>query len=378
MNENEKLLLKRGKFRTSKKLESVAKGKYVDSETGEIIYKKYKSHEKKFINDNDKVYVTIAGHHVEVCSVNGKEIEPPKIKKISKTQYVNLENGEVNDFNLSDNRSQNADSFRKTMKRLRGIIKSNFFGQANELFITLTYRGELQTDDYKSINKDVKNFIQRLRRNCASSRKKRLYQSLPVSDEIEYINVLEPHESGNFHCHILIKFKDLKSVYIPNHVNWENGIGESVDSPLRELWGMGNVSIKSLKGNDDIGAYLSAYMTDLEVPDTYNKMNDRLVEKEVEGKKKKYIKGGRIAFYPTGMKLYSSSSGIVEPVKEVVSFKEIKKVVGSAKPHYQSELSLEKDEKLTTIKHIQYNLKRQGKKYKGLKNAYKEIKIDKS
>lgn len=356
--------------------ERVTEGKFVDKKTGQILDGRIERKLHTFCKGDDKVYLTVAGHHVEVCSINGREIEPPNIKKISKTEYQDLKTGEIMTFRTSENRSENVDSFRKTMKKLRGIIKTNFLGESNELFVTLTYSGENQTNDYKKIYDDVGEFVRRLRRHCTSKRKKRKYNSLPVSDRIEYINVIEPHESGNWHSHILIKFLDLDNVYIPNKVQWENGVPTVIDSPLRELWGMGNITIKSLKGNDDIGAYLSAYMTDLQVPDDYSKCNENLVLKEIEGKKKKFIKGGRIAYYPNGMNLYSKSSGIKLPTKKIMSYFEIEKVVGSAKPHYQSEVLLDNKNKITTIKHEQYNLKRQGKKYKGLKKVKKELKKD--
>ena len=296
------------------------------------------------IDPNALVKVTTMKHIVEIQfmeRINNKA----HIKKLDANRYVDLKTGDIREFERTENRSQGENSLRKTFNRLRELINTNFDGAANELFVTLTYRGELQTNDPKIVYEDFKRFIKRL---------KYTYRN---ETSIDYINVLEPHESGNFHMHVLFRFNDLNSIYIPNEVN--RATGESINAPLRDLWGNGNVTISSLKHCDNIGAYLSAYLSDIEVPDTLSGHFD-VVEKEVDGKKKKFMKGARLRFYPTGVNIYRKSKGIEDADKKKMTYKTAQKKLGAATPNFKYGVELidnEKEFRNTIIKE-QYNLKR--------------------
>lgn len=289
--------------------------------------------------DKDKVvilpteYVTVTemNHIIEVqhmektnCKVN--------IKKLSKDEYVELSTGEIKEFQHSANRQENYNSLRQTFKKMRYLINNNFIGQANELHAVLTY--EENMTDTKRLYNDFKRFMMRLRRKYKDT-------------SIDYLCVVEPQGRGAWHCHVLLRFNDLQSVFIENSV-------------LRELWGLGFVMIKSLRNVDNIGAYLSAYLADVELTDEnvgkVYKADGDIKVKEVEGKK--YIKGGRLHMYPPGMNLYRKSKGIVEPERVKMQFKDIKKVVGAATPHYSKKLTVQSGDFENTIQYLQYNTKR--------------------
>lgn len=283
------------------------------------------------INPISKVKVTTMNHIVEVQYLSNENTKQ-RIQKLDADRYVNLDTGEVNYFDRKENRGQAENSLRKTFRRLRELINTNFIGSANELFITLTYAE--QTNDVKKVYKDFVNFMKRLK-----------YRYKDVSS-VDYINVLEPHASGNFHMHALLRFNDIPKVYIENSV-------------LAELWGLGFVTIQSLKDVDNIGAYVSAYLTDIEVADTAQ--GNAVEEKRVQGgSKKKFVKGGRLHFYPTGVNIYRKSKGIVEPIVEKMTYKNAQKKFGEATPNFKYGVELIDDEnnfKNTIIKE-QYNLKR--------------------
>jgi hypothetical protein len=86
---------------------------------------------------------------------------------------------------------------------------------------------------------------------------------------------------------------------------------------MAELWSHGFVTIKSLKDVDNIGAYVSAYLADIEVTKenliTVVGSGQEVTVKEVNGEKKMFAKGGRLKYYPTGMNIYRKSKGIVHP-----------------------------------------------------------------
>lgn len=290
------------------------------------------------IKPNDVVKVTKMNHIVEVQHME-KMNRKNNIKKINKDEYVDISTGEIKEFQHSENRQQNYNSLRQTFKKLRYLINNNFVGQANELHVTLTYKKNMT--DTKQLYEDFDKFMKRLR------------YKYKKDSSIDYLSVVEPQGRGAWHCHVLIRFNDLDAIFIKN-------------KDLKELWGLGFVTIRSLKEVDNIGAYLSAYLADVELADdtdvktvlTAVSEKREIKTKIVDGKEKKFIKGGRLHMYPSGMNLYRKSKGVIEPDREEMKFKDIKKVVGSAKPHYQKAYHIENDDFENTISFLQYNTKR--------------------
>ena len=286
------------------------------------------------IAPQERVKVTTMKHIVEIQYLSNQNTKQ-RIQKLSAEEYVDLDTGEVKKFDRTENRSEGLNSLRKTFNKLRQLINTNFDGSGNELFVTLTYKGELQTNDPKRIYSDYDKFMKRLK-----------YKYKDVS-KIDYINVLEPHQSGNFHMHVLLRFNDVPSIYIPNE-------------ELAKIWGNGFVTIQSLANVDNIGAYVSAYLTDIEV--STDAQGDAVQEKQVQGgDKKKFVKGGRLHFYPVGVNIYRKSKGIQEPEVEKMSYKKAQKKLGSCNsPSFVYGVEIfddENDFKNTIIKE-QYNLKR--------------------
>jgi hypothetical protein len=292
------------------------------------------SKDEVFISENALVKVTKMNHIVEVQHME-KMNRKANIKKLDSNTYLDIATGEIKEFNHSENRQQNYNSLRQTFKKLRYLINNNFTGKGNELHIILTYKENMTDTD--TLYKDFKRFFMRL---------KRKYQD---KTSIDYLTVVEPQGRGAWHFHVLMRFNELDKVYIKN-------------KDLRELWGQGFVTIKSLKDVDNIGAYLSAYLADVELTEE-NILHAaaqqlEIQEKVVEGQEKKFIKGGRLHMYPPGMNLYRKSKGILEPEREEMAFHRVKKIVGSRKPHYQKAITISDGEFENTISYLQYNTKR--------------------
>lgn len=290
--------------------------------------------DKVVIPPEEVVKVTRMNHIVEVQHMKHMN-RKNNIRKLDKDRYVEISTGEIKEFQHSENRQQNYNSLRQTFKKLRYLINANFVGQANELHVTLTYKENMT--DSKQLYKDFKNFVERLRTKFKND------------SSIDYLTVVEPQGRGAWHCHVLMRFNELEKVYIKN-------------SDLKALWGLGFVMIKSLKDVDNIGAYLSAYLADVELTEetVWNAISEKreIVIKVVEGQEKKFVKGGRLHMYPSGMNLYRKSKGIIEPERQEIKFKDIKKVVGSAKPHYEKSYHIEDGDFENTISFLQYNTKR--------------------
>lgn len=282
-----------------------------------------------------KVKLTQMGNVMEIMYIEKLSLNGFPVKKISKDEYVVIATGEVKGYvNHADDRSQNTDSLRKTFKRIRNLITTNFTGENNELAFTITY-AENMTDTDRLYN-DFEKFMKRLRYKYP---------------DIDYISVVEPQGRGAWHCHILLKFNGLKKIYIPN-------------KDIQELWGNGFVSVKAIRKDvDNLGAYLSAYLGDVELNhETYNQLRPGSVVKEVEieGKTKKFIKGGRLHLYPSGMNIYRCSRGIKQPIIDYMAYDEAKKIVGAGTPNYSTMIKILDDNGafVNSITYEHYNSKR--------------------
>lgn len=284
------------------------------------------------IPDYANVTLTITNNIIEVQYLE-KYNNQNNIKKLDDDNYLILSTGEIRKFKKNDDRLSNKNSFRQTFKKLRYLINNNFCGLNNELFITLTYAENMQDTD--KLYRDLDKFMKRLR-----------YKYKEIS-KIEYLTVVEPQNRGAWHAHILIKFIDLDKIYIPNAL-------------ISSIWGLGFVNVQSIsKMNiDNLGAYLTAYLTDLPVDDVsldefkkaekFKKVNDKF-----------YIKGARLKLYPKGMNFYRKSKGIKFPERFNIPYSDIKKYVGTAIPTYSKRLDLNTNDFCNTIIYHHYNLKRQ-------------------
>lgn len=227
----------------------------------------------------------------------------PVCKKISKDLYVNTQTGEVLEYQHIVNRSQCYDSLRKTMQKIRELINSNVTNIYNIRWITLTYKENMT--DTRKLYKDFEKFWKRFT----------YYLETNGIEKPEYIAVVEPQGRGAWHVHGLFIWPG-KAPYIANDV-------------LSQIWGKGFVSIKQPKNCDNLGAYFSAYLSNMPAEDI-----DGLPEKEqikalvaaatvgtIEaedvvteaGISKKVIKGARLSMYPPGMNIYRHSRGIKKP-----------------------------------------------------------------
>lgn len=300
------------------------------------------------IDDNAFVTVTTMKHLTEVQHMVKKNTGVSTLK-ISKDEYVDLNTGEVREYNHFMTRADSANSLRQTFKRLRYLINNNFEGKKNELFITLTYAENMT--DTERLYKDFEKFMKKIKRHFKEDTKLSIKMKFPKSS-IDYICVVEPQERGAWHCHVLMKFNELDNdaIFIDSNV-------------LAEMWGQGFVKIKSLNNVDNIGAYVSAYLTDIEFKEGETSdeafVEGKIWTKEIDGVEKKFVKGGRLHMYPVGMNIYRKSKGIMLPERIEMTMGQIKKEMGSVKPHFQKSYQIVGEDNFeNTITFLQFNTKR--------------------
>ena len=282
---------------------------------------------KDFKIDNDyPVKLKQTGNISEILFSQRKNRFCP-IRLIDKNHYVRIDfnTGEISDLydcNHIENRSQSYQQVKQTQKRLRDIINTNVIDTSQWKWITLTYKENMT--DTKRLYKDYQRFIRAFRNK---------YQEY----NIEYIIACEPQGRGAWHIHALIGF-NAKVPYIPN-------------TYIQKLWGQGYTKTQKLKDIDNVGAYLSAYLSDMEftqqniqlLEETGLKMPKIMLKEEIkEVKNKKFLKGSRLYMYPPKFNMYRCSKGIKKPISEEMDYFDAKIKVGiTEQPTYTKSLYLE-------------------------------------
>lgn len=276
---------------------------------------------KKNIADTAMVSIKYCGNVIEVQHME-KFNNKCNIKLIDKDHFIRLnENtGEVYECNHIKNRSENLQSLKITMKKLRELINCNTVNINHCRWVTITYAENMQ--DTKKLYTDIEKLVKRVQYKFG---------------KFEYIHVAEPQGRGAWHLHCIWIF-DKKAPYISQ--KW-----------LSECWGLGkNVTVKKLDDKcDNLGAYLTAYLCDVEFDVACNSglvhNGDKLMVKDVvveddKGNKqtKKFIKGARLCLYPPKMNLFRCSRGVKRPVKEYDNYKSAKEKISSAKLTYSESI----------------------------------------
>lgn len=271
--------------------------------------------------------VSKQGNVIEVTQMSKRNAQA-RILKLSADEYINLadDTGEILEFNHSSNRSDLKQSLYRTFRNIRAIVNTNCPDPEKLRWVTLTY-AENMTDP-KRLYLDYKTFWKRFKYRYPGA---------------EYITVAEPQARGAWHLHVLFVFPD-KAPFISN-------------SKLASMWGHGFVKITDVSNVDNVGAYLSAYIADIEVPLDSPQKGE--IKEQKDGTKKKYVKGGRLHLYPPGMNLYRCSRGIKKPEEFWVNPHELQEIVSGAALTYENHVEFTTDsgfEQKITKRY--YNLKR--------------------
>lgn len=258
-------------------------------------------------------------------------------------QFVVCSSGEVKNVVHHDSRSDNKKGLYKTFALARGIINTNVTDVSKVRWCTLTYAENMT--DVKRLYKDFKRFNQRFQYYCSQQG-----YSKP-----EYIVMMEPQGRGAWHAHLLYIWTDQQAPYISN-------------KDFSELWGHGFVRIKKLDNVDNVGAYLTAYLGDMELsevnPEEYMKVTRGVSGKYVEmidenGQKvsKAILKGARLNLYPANFNMIRTSRGIKRPTELMISQEEARKKVLAATKTFESAIELTDSENgfNTVIIKEQYN-----------------------
>lgn len=205
------------------------------------------------VADTAQVKLKMTGNTAVVQFTAGVNKKCP-VQNLSKDTYMLKETGEIKQKNKAENRFQSPKSVRKSINRLMDLIRCNVTETEKCKWVTLTY-SDVMTDGKKA-------FL-----------------------DAKFILLFEE-----------------KAPYIAN-------------SQIADIWGNGYTDTRDVFDGDGLALYFKAYLSDFEYEDEAGNVDSikNVVEKDVNGKTKQFIKGERLRYYPTGMNLYSSSRGMKRP-----------------------------------------------------------------
>lgn len=269
-------------------------------------------------NPNLLVKVTEMGNIIEVQYMSRRNTKQTVRMLEGGEQYVVCSSGEIKDVVHHETRKDNKKGLYKTFANMRAVINTNVTDVSKVRWCTLTY-AENMTDTNR-LYTDFEKFHKRFQYYC-----KQQGYSKP-----EYIVMMEPQGRGAWHAHLLYIWQDMKAPYIANDV-------------FAKLWGHGFVRIKKLDNVDNVGAYLTAYLGDMELSEVdWNKWNEitkgatvkqvEMTDENGEKVTKPILKGARLNLYPANFNMLRCSRGIKRPTEEMLSQEMAnKKVLGATK-----------------------------------------------
>ena len=253
--------------------------------------------------------------------------------------YVDKRTGEVKEFCHSENRAESKASVAQSLRKLRDLINANLTDPETALWVTLTYAENMR--DTKRLYEDFRRFWQRLR----------YYLDKQGHPPAEYIIAAEPQARGAWHLHCLFLFTE-KAPFIPN-------------SDMARIWGHGFTKTKSLKGIDNPGLYLTAYLGDMELSEALRTGSPRgkiteasTIDEQGKRQKKAVIKGARLRLYPPGFNLYRTSRGVKRPEIWQTTEAEAQKMIHGAPLTYEKTIAVtnEAGNVKNIINYRQYNI----------------------
>lgn len=282
------------------------------------------------------VTLKISGNVLEVKYMRSVPGSP--IRKLDQDHGLDLRTGEVIEYKHHANRASDKTSVAQSLRKLRDIINANLENPDTALWVTLTYAENMR--DTTQLYEDYRRFWQRFR----------YYLHKYNHPGAEYITAAEPQARGAWHLHGLFLFPG-KAPFIPN-------------ADIAKLWGHGFTKTKSLKGIDNPGLYLTAYLGDMELTEAIStgKSHGRITEvdstdEQGNRNRKTVIKGARLHLYPPGFNLYRCSRGVKRPQVYQITEAEAMEIVSVAPLTYEKTISITdgSGEVRNIINYRQYN-----------------------
>lgn len=278
-------------------------------------------------------YTQKTGHEsADRSNSDRKEIEP--VKRLTRDTYLDSATNSVRTYQHKEKRTENESTFYRTKRELNWLILNSFEGKDNELFITLTYKNQMY--NYEKLGKDFRIFMRRLSRH--------------FKEEVtfDYIVVRDPHLSGSWHMHVLMKYStNIDCTVLPtSNREWSELITEK--------WKKGIAHIAPITEVNQLAAYLTRHLMDISVDD-----NGEEIEMFADSLSSKSLaKNKRLELYPLHFKIYSYSKRVEKPRKLYMTYAECKERYGETyEKNWDNSMLLFDDHFALQQRHIQLKLK---------------------
>ena len=214
-------------------------------------------------------------------------------RRMDKHFYVDMSTGELRKYSIKSESVNKMTWLRKSMTKLRRLIDCNFVCDDSELFLTLTF---CSTVTYQSARRSFTRFWERFHYHHT---------------DCGYIMVVEPHENGHWHLHVLVKCYSGK-IFVRH-------------SELSDLWNQGHVHVERIPFRD-FGMYFMK--------------RDKLMRAE---------------YYPPHAKLFTASRRMIRPAAVTMSYDEAMDFVqGSQMAFYERKPIYAGDSQVNTIFYEKY------------------------
>ena len=240
---------------------------------------------------------------------------------------------EIHEFEHGTDKRDNIAYLSRVCCQFRDMINCNVTDNRNALFLTLTYRQRdnspepVPMTDTNRLRYDLNRFVKVLRYHFPN---------------VRYLTACEPQCSGSWHAHVLLCF-DEKAPFIPN-------------SDISKWWGQGFTRTQKIESSvDNVGAYLTAYLTDIESPDELGTEKETIIDGQKV--KKKFVKGGRLCFYPMYFHPFRWSRNCKKPLCRTMKYHWAKLQVFGLKQTFSKTLSLADGDYHNEIQYEFYNRK---------------------
>lgn len=261
-------------------------------------FERIKTHQLEGVNFR-RHRVTDTGDFFTVTELTKPAGQDVVVKKLSAEEYLYVPDGEVRQYKKrAKTRDESVKSLRRTMQHIRNLVNCNVRqdNARNVHWITLTYadRGVKGSSGVERVARDFDRFYKRFRRYCVN------HGLTPPA----YITVLEPQREGVWHLHCLFIYPHRRP-YIAN-------------DEVARMWAQGFTKTQKLP-HSNMGTYLTAYLSDACLEDLtpedvqHGARQKEIKEREVEGKKKKFVKGARLYFYPSDCNIVRHSQNVIYP-----------------------------------------------------------------
>lgn len=161
---------------------------------------------------------------IDVKYITKKSKNISQFRRLNKYEYIDMETGEIREYNLTDIKSDA--NIRRTMnKKVRPILENSFFGGRNELFISLTFSQDMQ--NFNELPNYFNNFWKRLTRKY-----KNKYNLACL-----YVKEMQSKRCC-WHYHLMLKEVNGKYLIIDTDT-------------LYKIWKYGSITVSRIWGGND-------------------------------------------------------------------------------------------------------------------------------